>query len=89
MFLWFLIYEVHLLVYPLNHQWVNIIGGFVGAIGTFLVLLGYYKLSQETKINQSVGTHPNKMPTEAFPSSSLLHTQNHIPFSIYILVRCF
>jgi hypothetical protein len=47
MFLWFLIYKVHLLVYPLNNQWVNIIGGFVGATGTFLVLLGYYKLTRD------------------------------------------
>ena len=47
MFLWFLLYEVHLLVYPLNHQWVNVAGGFVGAVGTFLVLLGYYKLTRD------------------------------------------
>lgn len=47
--LWFLVYEVNLLVPLLSHQWVNVMSGLIGAIGTFLVLFGYYKLASAHK----------------------------------------
>ena len=45
-FVWFLVYEVNLLVHLVSDQVVNVVSGLIGAIGTFLVLLGYCILTK-------------------------------------------
>ena len=47
MLAWFIIYNVHLLLHQFNHEWIDVLGGIIGALGTFLVLVGYYKLMQK------------------------------------------
>ena len=47
MFMWFIVGEVYLLVYPISQQLVSVMGCLVGAIGTFLVLVGYCMLTRE------------------------------------------
>ena len=46
MFLWFIVGEVYLIVHPLSQHWISMMGGLVGALGTFLVLIGYCMLTR-------------------------------------------
>jgi hypothetical protein len=47
MFLWFIAAEVYLFVCLLSQQWVSLVGGLMGAAGTFLVLTGYCMLTRD------------------------------------------
>ena len=50
MFSWFVVGEACLLLSPLSQQWVSLTGGFIGAIGTFFVLVGYWMLTREDSL---------------------------------------
>ena len=43
---WFVLYELNLFLPLLGSRLMDMLNGFLGAVGTFAVLLGFYKLSK-------------------------------------------